>query len=309
MYNVAMKDKLVDQFIASADANFELVKSYGSLAESMKKNDADMVKYIIEKATAAMKSSVPEGLDVPAVAVYTSQSGNDDSISIIDLTLRNKYSSEHQFKFKKSIVYRENVFEVFADFLKLVWIELITDALINANLEKVNAKLAEIGKEAGNNFTVKIISPINAEGRKIAKITDEEIVFVADESRILNMDDILIFCEPNEFLSEEAIKEGYTSTVALFAQAQTPVQFLAVHEPLVGYICSISKMIKPMTLIKKVYSKNVQKLRSDKETLAYFNNGKVFSVVSVNPDGKDVALKPFDVETLEVVDFDVLAAI
>lgn len=309
MYNVAKKDEFLKQFIINADANLELVKTYGSLAGSMRKDDADMVKYLIKEATRVVASSVPDGLDVPDVAVYTSQSGDENSINVVDLVLRNKHSSGYEFRFKKQLVVSDDVFEVLSDFIKCSWVELISDALIRANLEVVNDKLAEIGKEAGNNFVVKIVSPMGRDGRKVIKITDEEIVFVADESRILNMDDILIFNEPNEFLSEEVIKKGYTDTVALFAKAQTTPQFLGVHEPLVGYICDISKMVKPSTLIKKVYSKNVAKLRSDKESLAYFNDGKVFSVLSVNSDGKEVVLKPFNIDTLEVEDYDVLKAI
>lgn len=309
MYNVAKKNEILRQFTENADANLELVRTYGDIAEFMRNDDAEMVKYLIGKAVKAVENSVPSGIDVPSVAVYTSQNGDDNRISIIDLTIRNKYSSNNVFKFKKQIVYSEKVYDVLSDYLKMSWIELITDALIKANLDIVNEKLQGIGKEAGNDFTVKIVSPLGCDGRKVVNLTDEEIVYVADESRILDMDDILLFCEPTEFVTQEMIDKEYEATVARFAKAQTSPQFLAVHEPLIGHICDINKLVKPSTIIKKVYSKNVQKLRSSKDTMAYFAKDKVFAVVSVTKEGKDVVLKPFNIDTLEVVDLDVLKEI
>lgn len=311
MYNLKMRDEFVKNFFAGADANYELVCSYGSVAESMKNDDPDMVRYLINKFKVALSSLVPAELDVPEVSVYTNMNGDDNCIKTIDLTLRNKNSSSVEFKFKKQVVYSEDVFDIIAGFLKMSWAELITDAMIRANLEEVNAMFAKIGEEAGNSFKVKVVSPLGRYGHKVAEISDDEIIYVADETRILDMDDILIFCEPNENLPQEAIDAGYKDTVARFAKAQTTPQFVGVHEPTVGYICDISKLVKPLTIIKKVYSKNALKLKKDvnKDIKAYFNNGEVFSVVSATPEGRDVVLKPFNIDTLEVVDFDVLAAI
>lgn len=309
MYNELKKNELVEMFGKVADENLELVKAYGSLAESMRKDDADMVKYLVKEAVRVVASSVPSEVSVPDVAMYSSQNGDNSSITVIDLTLRNKYSAEYEFKFKKQIVYSEDVYEVLCDFIKCSFIELITDSLIKANLEEVNSMLAKVSKEAGNSFTVKIVSPIGGDGRKVKKVTDDEVIFAADESRILAMDDILLFFEPDEFVTEDKIKAAYNETVAHFAKAQTTPQFIGVHEPLIGYICDINKMVKPMTLIRKAYSKKVQNLRSNKETLAYYDVDGIFSVIAVSPEGKDVALSPFNTETLEVVDFDVLANI
>lgn len=309
MYNLKTKNEVIAQFIKFADANLELVGSYGDLYDSMMKDDAEMVKYLIKAAVKNIKAAVPEGIDVPDVSVYSNQSGDDAHITMIDMVLRNKHNSEVEFKFKHQIVCAPNAFEVLCDFLKTSWVELITDAVIRANLDEVNAKLAEIGEAAGNDFKVRMVSPMGRDGAKAVKITDEELVLVVDESRILNMEDVLIFCEPSEVVSQELIDRGYEETVARFAKAQTTPQFLGLHEPLVEHLCDISKLVKPITIIKKVYSKNVQKLRSKKDALAYFNNGEVFSVVAVTPDGMDIALKPFNIETLEVSDFDVLEAI
>lgn len=306
MYNIKTKDQLVNEFIANVDANLEIVKSYGSIAESMRNDDAAMVKYLIAKTDKVMVESIPEGIKIPDVSVYTSMNGDNNMVRVIDLIFRNKYSSNYEFKMKNRIVYSEDVFDVLVDFLKCSYIELLIDTLVRKNLEVVNAKLAEIGEKAGNDFVVKIVSPLSNEGKKIVKITDNEIVFVADEERVLSLDDILVFCKPTEFLTEEKIQQGFDDEVSRFAEAQTTVQFIGVRDPLVAYICDISKLVKPFTLIKKVYSKNIDKVRGNKETFAYYNKDGVYAVIFVSEDGKEVALKPFDIETLEVVDVNVL---
>lgn len=307
MYNIKSKNQLVNEFISNVDANLEIVKAYGSLAESMRQDDAGMVKYLITETAKIMVASVPEGLNIPDVSVYTSMNGDDNMIRVIDLILRNKYSSNYEFKMKTRVVYSDNVFDVVADFLKCSYIELIIDTIVKRNLEVVNAKLAEIGEKAGNDFVVKVVTPLNNKGKKIVKITDKEVVFVADEERVLNLDDILVFCQPTEFLTEEKIQQGFDEEVARFAEAQTSVQFIGVHDPLVAYICDISKLVKPFTLIKKVYSKNIEKVKGSKETFAYYLKDGVYSVIYVSEDGVEVALQPFDIETLEIVDVDVLA--
>ena len=309
MYSVEEKKNLLSDFIARADESLGVAGMFGDIQEAMRACDGAKVKYLVKKAVESITSAIPEGINVADAALYVNQSEFDGVIKLVDVTIRNKYSSDYKFKFKRQLVLSDNVVGELNDFLKCTYSELITDALVNANLVEVNEKLAEIGEKAGIGYTVKVVSPIVGEGKKIASITDTEVAFVADETRILSMSDILVFCKPSELVSEEQIQEGFDAAVARFAQAQTTAQFVGIHEPLVGYICDISKLVKAITLIKKVYSKNVKKLRSDKETLAYYLEDGVYSVISVNADGKEVVLQPFNTETLEVVDVDVLANI
>lgn len=306
MFNIQMKNELVDEFVSNVDRNLSIVKAYGSLAESMKQDDAGMVKYLIKETNRIMVASIPDNIEIPSVSVYTSMNGDDNMIRVIDLILRNKYSSDYEFKMKSRVVYSEDIFEVVVDFLKCSYIELIIDTLVNKNLEIVNTKLAEIGQKAENDFTVKVVTPLSNKGKKVVKLTDNEVVFVADEERVLSLEDILVFCEPTEFITEEKIQQGFDEEVARFAEAQTTPQFIGVHDPLVDYICGISKLVKPFTLIKKIYSKNIDKVKGYKETDAYFLKDGVYSVISVSEEGREVALQPFDIETLEVVDLDVL---
>lgn len=306
MYNIKSKNQLINEFTANADSKLGIINSYGNLREFMEKDDAGMAKFIINETNKIIKSSIPSGISIPEVSIYVSMNGTDNMIKVIDLILRNKYSSKYEFKFKKRVIYSENIFEVLVDFLKCSYIELIVDTLVRKNLDIVNLKLSEICEKAGNEFIVKIVSPLNNKGKKIVKITDNEIIFVADEERVLNLDDILVFCQPSEFLTESKIQQGLDNEVSKFAEALTTPQFIGVHDPLVNYICDISKLIKPFTLIKKVYSKNIDKAKGIKETFAFYLKDGVFSVIYLNEDGQEIALQPFNIDTLEVVDINIL---
>ena len=98
MFNIQMKNELVDEFVSNVDRNLSIVKAYGSLEESMKQDDAGMVKYLIKETTRIMVASIPGNIEIPSVSVYTSMNGDANMIRVIDLILRNKYSSDYEFK-------------------------------------------------------------------------------------------------------------------------------------------------------------------------------------------------------------------
>lgn len=76
-----------------------------------------------------------------------------------------------------------------------------------------------------------------------------------------------------------------------------------------AYICDISKRLKPLTLIKKICSKNIEKLRGSKDAVAYYFEDDVFALVERRDGNFTVVLSPFDVKTLRRVDVDVLKGI
>ena len=149
MYNVEDKKSFLGDFIARADENLKVTTMFGDIKEAMKACDAAKVKYLVSKAVESVKASVADGLNVADAALYVNQSELDGVIKLVDVTIRNKYSSDYKFKFKKQLVLTEDVTGELYDFLKCAYAELITDAIVNANLEEVNEKLAEIGEKAG----------------------------------------------------------------------------------------------------------------------------------------------------------------
>ena len=312
MFNAEKKTILIEEFKRNAQELFNSVKSDCDLKTAMLNGDVDDVRGIVKRCQSIMVANIPEGVDVPKTSLYTSPTtaAGDDSISLVNITISNKISADKVFKYSTTVT-REGAIDKVLDFMMGVYITLIVDKLVSKNLERVNDVIAQAVAESGITYGVKIVSSLGNEGKKIARISDDEVVFVADESRVFDLDKIIVLLEePTELITAEVIQQHYNDLVEEFANAQTPEQLVSNHGGvLVAHVCDISKRLKAMTLIKKVCTKNVTKVHGDKDTVAYFADGDVFSLVAKRDGNFEVILAPFDVNTFRKVDYDVLKAI
>lgn len=310
MINAVVKNNYIKEFVSSANSMFDTLKANYDLSEAMVANNVDNVHTIVRKVQSIMLASIPDGLSVPKTSLYVSLVGRDDYISLVNVTFTNKLSDSRKFKYTISITKDKASQKVF-DFMISVYTTLITDELVNINLQKINDVLSQAVAESGLDYGVKIVSSLGNEGSKIASMSDDEIVFVADEDRVFSLDNVIVlFDEATEAVSEENIQKHFDSIVEELSTAQTPEQLVGIHGgALISHVCDISKRLKAMTLIKKVCNKNATKLRGDKDTKAYFADGDVFALVARREGAFEVILSPFDVNTLRKVDYDVLKAI
>ena len=91
--------------------------------------------------------------------------------------------------------------------------------------------------------------------------------------------------------------------------AQTTAQLVNMQGgALVAYICGISKRVKPMTIIKSIYSENVA-TSGKKNGIAYYLKDNVYAAINFTDGVPEVILSPFDINTFVNVDKDVLADI
>jgi hypothetical protein len=307
MINAVTRDTLVEQFQSGVSTMFEEVKGNYNIAEAMASNSIDDVRAIIKKVQSLMVANIPG--NAPKASLYISSSGVDE-INVINITVANKISSSKSFSYQTSITKGKTI-EKIVDFMKDVYTALLVDDLICENLERVNEVLAEAVKDAGLSYGIKVVSPLGNDNKKIASMTDDEIVFVADPERVFTLDTIIVLLdEADEVITEDVITSHYNSLVDDISQAQTPEQLVGIHGgALVAYICDISKRLKPLTLIKKICSKNIEKLRGSKDAVAYYFEDDVFALVERRDGNFTVVLSPFDVKTLRRVDVDVLKGI
>lgn len=312
MFNAEVKKNLIDEFKLNAGNLFNEVKDDCDLKAAMLNGDVDDVRGIVKRCQSIMVANIPDGVDVPKTSLYVSPTtaSGDDSISLVNITLSNKISADKVFKYATTVT-REGAIDKVVDFMMGVYITLIIDKLVSKNLERVNDVIAQAVAESGITYGVKIVSSLGNDGKKIAHISDDEVVFVADESRVFDLDKIIVLLEEEtELISADVIQQHYNNLVEEFANAQTPEQLVKNHGGvLVAHVCDISKRLKAMTLIKKVCTKNVSKIRGDKDTIAYFADGDVFALVAKRDGNFEVILAPFDVNTFRKVDYDVLKAI
>ena len=311
MVTLTEKNEIVQVFSTDATKMFEEVKGNFDFATAMATGNVDVVKDYVKKIQNVMIANVPDSVMIPKVSLYiTPTGGTADDISLINITVANKISSEKKFSIQGTATATNTAQRIF-DFFLSVYTMLIVDLLAEENLVVVNEKLAAAVERAGINYQIKVVTDLGNGGKKISLITDDEIVFVADIERVFNLEDVIVLInEPNEIFTEEVIDKNLTVLAEEIGRAQTPEQLVGMHGgALIAYICDISKRLKPMTLIKKVVSKNIQRVRGNKDTFAYYSEGDIFAIIAKRDGMLEVVLSPFDVNTLRKVDVDVLKKI
>lgn len=304
MYNIEEKTLILNNFLADADQEVERAKCFGDVAELMKEGRdsaaRSQVKYLYTSIGSAAKRVRK---DIPKMTVYVTMSGESEEITMLKVTITNKDYPDGKLVFKRLISASEDVNGTLVDFFKSVYAQVLEDMLMRENVEKANKILAKITESAGLKFSVAVTTPLAYNGQKIAKITDEEVIFVVDSERIFKMGELVIFDEENEFFEE--IMKG---EISVFEQATSTPKFVGLKDHVIGYLCDISARVKPATLIRKAYSTNYDHLnksegdkRKKTEGYAYVKDGDIFSVKEFSEEGETVVLSPFDLNTLDYV--------
>lgn len=308
MFNVKEKNELIALFTEGVAANLANNCEGLQLEEFMAGNKVDLVRDCVDKIHNNVLAAVPTNVEIPRISLYQSLQG-DGEISIIVLTITNCISGTKKFKFSFSATKRNTIGKISA-FIQEVYEELILDSLMEANLVRVNEVLAQAVKDAGVGYEIKVVTPMGNKGKKVALMTDNEIHFVADEDNVFALDDILVLHQVEEFVTEEMIQDAFKKEVDAIAEAQTTEQLVEKQGGmLVRYVCDISKLVKPMTIIKKITNKNVENIRGNKDAIVYYNKDGVFALLAKRDGQLEVILSPFDVKTLRKVDLDVLKAV
>lgn len=311
MYNQIQCAEIIGEFNNSANERFQSLRGNLKFAEAMQSGNSSEVSKFVNIVKDLLISVIPEGLPIPKAYMYvSSMSNNDEVISIVNITVSNKSSSAKEFRFSTSIIGDDIADKVF-NFLKPVYVSLLEDAMAQENVDVVNNVVSQAAEEAGLGYKINFVTPLVGKGRKIIQLTDEEITLVCDMDRLMNIDSMVIFqSETSEGITEEYIQETYTSLCNALAQAQTPVQLVEMHGgELISLLCDLSKRVKPMTLISKVYNKNILTMRGNKDGIGYYNKDNIFAVVNRKCGALEVLLNPISTKTLEPVEFDVIDAI
>lgn len=309
MFNVEKKEEILAAFASMVEEGFNENSHNYNIEEAMDKDDVDRVREIVRAIQANVIACIPTGMAIPKASMYVSPLGEEGAISIVTVTISNRVNSDKDFKFTYTAT-KANAAKKISDFIQDVYNGLLVDIMIDENLEQVNEALSDAAKAAGIPYSVRVISPLGQNGRKIAYMSDDELVFVADEARALALDDILVFHDPDEFITQERIDSAKEDLANDLAKAQTTEELVGHHGGmLIHYVSDISNRVKPMTLISKICNKNALKLRGAKDSIAYYKEGNVFALVARRDGHFEVLLSPFDTETLNKVNFDVLKAL
>lgn len=306
MLNLEKRNEIICSFKDLAKENFDLNCHDLEMEKFMESNNGILVRESIEKIKNNVLAAIPEGYAIPKVSLYCSYQG-ENSINIISIIARNAVNDSSEFKFK-FIVTSVSVKSRIRDFFIDVYAELLENALVKENLYHVNNILELAATKAELPYKVTITSPMGNEGKKIAMLSDDEVVFVADPERVFELDDIMVLQEENEIITEEMLVDALEHEVKELIEAQTPEQLVAKHGgALCCYVCNFRTTVKPMTYIKKITNKNVSNNTGNKDAILYFLKDGVFSLLARRDGVMEVILKPFNTETFRKVEYDVLS--
>lgn len=311
MFNVTGKEEIIAMFEEGVQSNVDANLVDLDVVQYMDANDADTVRACVNKILANVTSAIPAGLSIPKTSMYVSPVGSEGKITLITITISNsRTESVKEFKYTCSIT-TDNTVNKLVNFFKGVYGDLLVSMMVAKNLEVVNGVLAKAVENAGVGYSVVIVPEIGANvGKKISYISDNEIHFVADATKVFELDDILALKEVSEDYTEEQIAEAIAQITNTIVEAQTTEQLVGVQGgALVSYVCNIKPRVAPATMIKKVVSRNAKTLTGNKDALAYYSDGDTFAIVAKKDGQFEVVLSPFDLKTLRKVDVDVIKAL
>lgn len=311
MISKVERDRLVKEFRDGVDKNFQENMGNVKLLEYCKNGDTNAVKQVCEKIKANIVKAIPEGYSIPKATMHVTCTGSGADITLISITLMNGLRDEKKFKFAVQLPVDENLLSRLMTWFRAAYDQLVMEKFVEENIACVNELLEELASASGISYKVTVVSPLNRDGRKIGYISDDEIEFVADLENIFDVDDILVFQQPEEeIITAEKIDAAKKLLADELGLYQTTAKLVEAHGgSLLKILCNIGTQAKAMPIIRKVVTKNVERLRGTNDTFAYYENDGVFAIVS-RRDGKfDYVLSPIDVKTLESVDVDVLGKI
>jgi hypothetical protein len=310
MINEAKRKEILSTFSAKVEANAEAIRNQFRLQEYFVAGGFDTVKESVKDIQKMVVRNLPEDIAVEEASMRFAITGN-----VINITLGNKRSdAATAFKYKIPVVVRPNstnasLYDEVVTGIFGVYEALLNLALVEENVAKVNEVLAELVEMAGLDYVVRVIPSFGQGSKKIAYLSDDEIVFVADDSNIFNLDTVAVAMDPNPYFSEESIAGAKKAMAEVFATAQTTAQFAESKGfALLTYLCDISKLKKAASYVKKISNKNIKNQSMKNDCIAYYLDGDIFGLAEIKDGKAEVILSPIDLSTFRRVEgVDILA--
>lgn len=304
MFTLSGRDSLVKSFLEGIDANInEYCSSTREVFEDrMKAEDGVAVRGFIKQIENNIINAIPEEItNMPKLNLRVNFSGDGEGsgITMITLTSMSKYLASKNFKFKETVLL-SGAFDRVLSILKDIYLKLVNDAILQANVEIVNSAMQQIVERSGVGYSVEFTTPLGNGYKEISYISNDKVVFVVDEERILSIDELLILSSPSELVSDEVIEDAINKEVEAISGCLTTPMLVGIRGgSLVKYICNIKNNIKPMTMIRRTYNRNAEKLTGKKDCVCYFVTGderQEYAVVARTGGTFEVVLSSFYVD-------------
>ena len=309
--------KIADGIYSSAmDSLVKLEANKTAVVKGIaKKKDDDfssIISQLVSDIETIIKGTYFEGISVPdfisKITVVQDEDGRTLTISI-----RSKLKAAYKFVRERNVTITDNIVEDIATFYIDALFEMFYLDMAHKNVTALNDKIAGIVEE--NEIPYSVVFVVSDTAKTIvSSITDNCLVLNASISEAHNIASLGLFYEGSEYndmVAAEAAKKLADELKAV----QTPVQFLKSNNDLIKKLTGVSTKKRANKLIREIHHRKVENLDAVKQGIGYFNaevevageQVEIFALVEKAEDGtKTVILSPFNVKTLEKVDYNVL---
>lgn len=319
MKNSAVVKKIADGIYASIlDGVGTLKDVKASKVEALKdmsvEEGLDAVTALAKDVEAVITAASEDGVFLPSFLSSLNATGG--SFNSVTLSVRSKLKASYKYRKDITVEINDDFIENLTQaYMTGLWDIFYIEQAID-NVAALNERISVILQENEIPFGIEFRVDHSTEAQ-VLEITDENVVFNVDIVRALNIPDLGIFAEGDEYatlVNEEAVKNFVDSVKS----AQTTVQLIKAKVGVIVDVTGLSTKKRASKLIHKSYHRQAKYLGRVKSGIGYFEdtvkvNGEdvdVFSLVEKTADGTlKVVLTPFDTKTMFSVDFDVIKAV
>ena len=304
MFNTAKRDEVLQKFEQDV---IKVAQDFSGVPRMYESFASDMLSSVKRWIGILDDKKLPEGVEVGKLSTRVLLYGD----SLMNFSVRSSVTGgvnpiKYKFSLKKTEGSTDiSLYEELVDNIYNIYKLLIFSGMIDENVKYMNEVLSEICEAADLSYRVQVASPIGHKGDVIKSISEKEIVFVADEERIFNLDNVRVTMEPDETVTMDSIMASRKSVADQYGTALDVVQFLENGEfDLIRYICKISKSRNIALTLRKMSAKSLKDTRKRKAGVYTYRDGDVIGLVKIATDGDEpeVVLNPFNVKTFERVD-------
>ena len=277
---------------------------------------ASIVANIVLGVEAQVVAPMVNGVSLPAHLTNISVADNGTDATEVIISSRSKLKAVTKYRKDTVVAVDSNFIKNAGSAIIDALFELFYIEVANENIEALNAKVEGICKDNEIPYTFAFaLEPDNS--AMVLSISDEKIVFNASNSAALDIPKMPLFAGGDEYYDLIG-KEAEKSLIDSLKVTQTTTQLIKAKISVIDTITDVATKKRAVKLIRQAYHRQAKNLDSVKAGIGYFNEEvtiagnpvEIFALVEKAEDGsKKVILKPFDVKTNLVVDYDVIAAL
>lgn len=306
-------------YASAMDSLVQLESNQEAAIKGIAKKSNEEVTATISKLASSVETIIKgtyfDGIGLPAFISKLSLE-SDAGVRTLNISIRSKLKAAYKFIRERAIAISDNIIEDIATFYIDALFEMFYLDAAHCNVMALNEKIATLVAE--NEIPYSVVFVVSDTAKTIvSSISDTCLELNASISEAHDLSSLGLFFEGSEY-NDMVAAESAKKLVDELKAVQTPVQFLKSNNDLIKKLTGVSTKKRANKLIREIHHRKAENLASVKQGVGYYNaeveiageKVEIFALVEKAEDGtKTVVLSPFNIKTLEKVDFDVLAVI